>query len=135
MSIRKEIRAWLRDQLVNQTQAEERVFVNRRAPIHEDAEYPLILIYSEPEDATVSNVSNYSYIRTYQVIVDIRARGESIDDSLDDIAEEIEAIMAFAEVSENVTSFDYLGAEPTADDEGDELLGSLRLKFFFKYIR
>lgn len=138
MSIRKEIRYWLRDALLNGTQAQDRIYVNRRAPLNEGTEYPLVLIYSEPEDAVPARVTDYSYVRTYQVTIDIRVLSESVDDDLDDIAEEIEAIMAEktdSDYGQNVSSFEYLGAEPTVDDEGEEKLGSLRLNYSFKYFR
>jgi hypothetical protein len=134
-SVRKTVREWIRDALLDDTDAEDRVFINRRIPNPEDSEYPMILIYSEPEDASQGLVSEYKYVRAYQVAVEIRAKGDDLDNILDDVAEQIEAILSVTDPDQAFQSFDYLGCEPLVEDEGEELLGSMKMKFTFKYFK
>lgn len=140
-SVRIDVRQDLKTHLSSGTSAEDRVFVNRKVPIQEDQQYPVLLIYSALEDASRLTQIKNVYQRTYSVVIEIRVSeyDESadgpVDDFLDNIASEVEERMkTFVSSSQAVKGFVYTGAEPALDDEGDTLMGSLKMKFDFNYL-
>lgn len=99
MHPRKAIRYAIRDRLKTAvdgafpTVAGENVFASRIAPITDD-DYPAILIYtreekeySEPIDDSLA----FRKARLFVVVEGLLRAGESVDDKLDDLAEQIEA--------------------------------------------
>lgn len=95
---RKQLRHAIRDRLATAiegafpTVAEDRVFASRIAPITDD-DYPAILIYTREEKDYSEPVDDSLSWRkaTMTVVVEGMLRaGESVDDKLDDLAEQIE---------------------------------------------
>ncbi|WP_374029770.1 hypothetical protein [Bdellovibrio bacteriovorus] len=139
-SPRKEIRHWLSEYLKGKTQAQERVFPNRKVPLGIGQVYPVILIYNESEDAQDGSVSNYFFQRDYSLVIEARTGDiENVDDIVDDLAEEIEVAISSAvnngTLHEKILSVGYQGSNLDVDEEGEMQFGSLLLRFNFKYCR
>jgi len=138
--VRKLIRYGIKSVLENLTQADDRVFVNRKIPLELEQIYPAILVYSGDETASRITQFKNAYTRVYAVTVEVRLSHSaqendsvSIDDTMDDIAAEVEdGLRSFA--MNAVKAVVYTGAEPTIDDDGDTIMGSIKLNYEFTYI-
>ena len=98
---RKKIREAIKALLVNKTPSADRVWTNRPNPLSlrpgqksTREQLPAILIYTKVEDAEVFNEAPREYLRTVEVIVEVAAAmNDTIDDTLDEYAEQIEDII------------------------------------------
>ncbi len=94
-SERKAIRTGVRSLLLNQTEADDRVFQSRVLP-HRRHELPVITVYTleeavEPESA---NTGPRELTRDLALVIEAWVEpGEGVDDRMDDLAQEIEDVM------------------------------------------
>lgn len=132
---RKAIRAAVKTMLLNNTSAGENVYTNRETTTWE-SELPAILIYSDDENATNRDITGRQKIRTYNVRIEIKAEAEaSVDDDLDDLAQEIETILnADRSLSGTAMDSNYTSTSISISSEGDKEIGTVLLNYEIKYI-
>lgn len=123
---RKQIRAAFKQALLGNTDAGQSVFVSRAVPIWE-TELPAILIYSREEAATVFDEAPRRLQRNLTIVVEIAAKADAdLDDTLDDIAQQVEDEMRRGEPVLNqtlgnlVADVIYTGAEMVLTADGDK---------------
>lgn len=96
---RQLIREAIKAKLVNQTDAGDRVHLNRVVPLFDTTwhtELPAILIYTRTESATVDLSAPMRYQRVTSVVVDLLASltdGQGVDNDLDDMADIVERLL------------------------------------------
>ena len=132
---RKNIRSALSTLLLGNTSAGNNVFSNRITPVWNN-ELPVILIYSEEEDAVPRDLRVSSYQRILNLTIECKAEANaSLDDDLDDLASEIEDILS----SNPSISGTSLGSVLTRTElelnaEAEKPIGVLRLYLEIKYM-
>lgn len=132
---RKNIRSALAALLLGNTSAGSNVFANRSTPVWNN-ELPVLLIYSEQEDAVPRDIRVSSYIRTLNITIECKAEDSaSLDDTLDDLATEVESIMASnPSISGTSQGSVLLRTEMELNAEAEKPIGVLRLYFEIKYM-
>lgn len=133
---RKDIRDAIQTLLVNQTSAGDRVYINR-TKLLDKVKLPAILIYIDTETAITRDIRNTSSIRTLVALIQIVASGkdDATDDTLDDVALEIETIMyANPSISAKALGATYTGTEFERDNQGESKIASASLSYEIKYI-
>lgn len=132
---RKAIRDALVTMLSGETEAGTNVYANRETGLWQ-SELPAILVYTEQESAEPRDLSSRKYIRTLQLRVELKAEANStVDDDLDDLAEEVEDIIdADQSITGTVLSTVLTNTELSVDADGEKEIGVCILNFECKYI-
>lgn len=134
---RKQIVAAIVERLKDaNTLAGVNVFPNRAKKL-KDAELPCILVYSRSETAEVSVESPREYKRGLSVSLELVHAAfdqTSIDDTLDDFAEQVETAMFLDETFGGIVSDTILGdTEMVLLDEGERPVGAMKIAFMMPY--
>lgn len=125
---RKKIRQHLANILLNTTAAGANVFPRRATPLWK-VTYPVIMIYAREEDAKMESSTLIG--RTLKIGIDIRAiADEQLDDVLDDIATEVEAIVdADRSLGNNALTSYITKTEIEVGADGENDIGACRLTY------
>lgn len=134
---RKQIRAAIVEALVDNTDADDRVYPNRVLPLHE-TELPAILVKTPSEAVSIYAVASpIEYERRLQVQIEILADATALlDDVLDILGQQVEAALfeqvthTLGELCHDVT---LVSCETTLDKEGETQIGSLILTYEVVY--
>ncbi len=144
---RKIIRKKIAQILTNQTDAGARVFPNASV-LPGDEELPVILIYPRSENATLYAVAPRELERAVDVTIEIVAKGpeintdlqtpendeKTLEDILDDIADQVEVIMAKDETFGGLADDSILSnTEFEFESSGGSPIGSARLTYSVTY--
>lgn len=134
MSKRSEIRAKLVELISQNTMAEDRVYGNRARSVWPE-ELPLIAIYTRNETCTEFEKSPRTLKREALVAIECIAKAdESLDDTLDQMAEEVEAAIGSDESLGDVCSDCILqDTETTLSADGNTMFGSAVLTYRVTY--
>ena len=136
MSIRKQIRAKIKTILLNTTSAGANVYSGRTTPLWQ-AELPAILIYTREEPSERLDRGGEKLLRNCQVAIEARVRlpaDSSLDDTLDDLAQEIEdKIEADETLGGLALHSTLLNTEIDVTAEGERELGAIRLTYAMAY--
>lgn len=90
---RQQIREAIKNMLLNNTDAGANVYSNRVSAFWK-SELPSISIFMRDEALTPRDMANKNYIRKSNVLIEIHAEAnEGLDDTLDEINEQVEAIL------------------------------------------
>lgn len=134
---RTEIRAAIKDALVDKTEAGSNVFASRERPFFQ-MPYPAINIVTGDEENRPDGFIDHHLARAVEVSVDayVEASDESdVDDKLDSIANEIETCLnnrsAFGQ---SVADATLIRSSPAVDPSGDTLIGRIRLVYRVTYM-
>ena len=133
---RKLIRHAVKDLLIDNTSAGPNVYPNRETNLWE-SELPAILIYTKDEpEAQPRAVNSQQYIRKLTLFIEIKTLAtETVDDDLDDLAEEVESIIrANPNLNSTATSVQYKGTEIILDATSETEKGVAILTFEVQYI-
>jgi len=120
------------------TAAEKRVFANRTLPIF-SKDLPSILVYTRNEQVAPESHQGDGFgplERNLRLAVEIIAKddGQDLDDTLDQIAEEIEESLVGWEVSSiQMTGPRIEETEMSLAEDGERLIGAARLTFEITY--
>ncbi|MGD9664616.1 MAG: hypothetical protein AB7U34_05375 [Novosphingobium sp.] len=126
---RKTIRHAIKDALLNNTSAGAHVYASRTRPIPATS-LPAILVYTNNEAVEIFNESPREYRRTLTLGIEIAARAdEALDDTLDDIAQEIERILSENQTPGGADTLLLTGAEIVLTKDGDNQHGSCVLTY------
>ena len=134
---RKAIRNAMKDLLLaGNTAAADRVFASRGHPLQKD-ELPAILVYTLQEGSEVFEASPKRYRRTVQVAVDcIASLSEHVDDALDDLAEQIETLVAADDTLGGTASdCELTQTEMSIAQVAEDTVMSCRLTFSVQYLK
>jgi len=145
---RKDIRKRVVELLKGKTAAKDAVFPNASVPPWHE-ELPVILVYPRNENASEYAIAPRELKREVQIGIEIIAtgpetdeegqsppEGESLEDILDNLAEEIERILAADETFGGLADDSILtGTDFTFDSEGGAPVGSCRLTYNVTYYR
>jgi hypothetical protein len=140
MSARKDIRQKIGEVLRGNTTAGANVFVSRTRKISA-ASLPAILVYTRQEAAEEFNTAPRELKRTLSVGIEIVARADDdLDDTLDDLAEEVERILSENQLladddgsNERCSDVAYKGAEISLTADGDNQHGACVLSYDVTY--
>lgn len=144
--LRKTIRKGVAALLKDKTDVGKRVFSNSSIPPWEE-ELPVILVYARNEPATVYGQAPKEYRRDIDFVVEIIAKGpevdeegneplgqKSLEDILDDIAEQVEGLMSVDHTLGGVADdHEFTNTEMEFDGGGGLPIGSARLSFTVTY--
>jgi hypothetical protein len=128
-SQRKLIRAQIVSVLkAGSTLAGQNVFPNRWLPTWE-TELPAIFVYTGDEPCEVFVDAPRELERRTQIVVELIVAGDSsLDDTLDDLADVVEDLIAVdAQLAETAADAVLKGSELEMFSNGDALMGSLKL--------
>lgn len=126
---RKTIRHAIADVLKNNTDAGEHVYASRTRPIPASA-LPAILVYSNDEAIELHNEAPREYRRTLTLGIEIVARADDdLDDTLDDIAEQVERIISENQTPGGADTLLLNGVAITLTKDGDNQHGSCILTY------
>lgn len=135
-SQRKQIRAAIRERLLGNTKADQKVFANRFTSLW-DVELPLIAIYTMDEPSSIYAEAPREIERKLRVAIEIVGEDredQAIDDQLDDIAQQVEDILSLDHTLCDLCRDVVLtNTEFMADPNADKLVASLRLTFEVTY--
>lgn len=135
MSKRAEIRQKIVELIAGKTQAEDRVFSNRARRIWPE-ECPLIVVYSKTETVQEFEKSPRSLKRELQIAIECIAKAdENIDDTLDEIAQEVETALGSDESLGNLCADIILEqTEMNLSGDGETVFGAAILTYQVTYI-
>lgn len=148
LKTRKQIRAKVVSLLKNKTNAGPRVFPNYSVPPAEE-ELPVILVYPRSEGASMYAEAPREFTRDLDLTIEIIADGPEVDengdppkgkssleDRLDDIAEQVECEMARDETLGCTADDSFLSqTEFEFEGGGGQPIGSCRLTYTVRYNR
>lgn len=125
--VRTAVRSALKAALMNNTQAQDRVFASRTAPIPADADNALrVWCKDEPDikvGATGAGPAKLRLDRTLQVQVEILVRsvedGEDAEEAADALLVEVETILSAQQSAGGVKWLKPRGIETDPDGDGD----------------
>lgn len=136
-------RKLIRDQVVlalnGHTDAGLNVWASRVLPVWNgrnglEAVMPSILIYTPSDRAEVFNESPREYRRSLQIAVQLHVLGADVDDPLDAMAEQVEALLLEDEtLGGTVSDLRLVDSEFVFSDEGEREMGAARLMFEATY--
>lgn len=143
---RKLIRKKVAELLKGKTDAGDRVFPNATIPTWEE-ELPAILVYTRSEPVTPYAETPRELERNLDIIIEIKAKGpetdeegeapldgESLEDILDDISEQVEAIMSVDDSLEDTADESILqNTELDYEGTGALPIGAARLSYNITY--
>lgn len=131
---RKQIRAAVAQLLQGISGVGSRVFESRSRQVWPE-ELPAILVYTRTETAEIFNESPREYKRTLQLAVEVIAKGdENVDDTLDDLCQEIEHRIFQDDTLDNLVS-DTILSDTEIDfvPDGEQPVGAARITFNVEY--
>lgn len=137
---RATIRNELKQMLLGNTQCSSNVFSNRIDAYWKE-QLPAISIYTTQESAEKRDVSGRSYIRTMQLSIEITAEikqdsAKSIDDFLDDVADEVEVVISQDQsINGTCLASELIGTEIEMSGEPASPIGVATLNYEIKYIK
>lgn len=133
---RADIRRKFVELLTDRTDVAERVFQNRARQLWPE-ELPAILVYSRNENITEFESAPRSVQRELRMAVEIVAKAdEAVDDQLDAIAEQVEAIIQADDTLGGTVSDCLISdVEMGVAGEGETVFGSAILTFRVVYFR
>ena len=129
--LRKQIRDQLAVELTGLPLTGSNVFTNRHRPVAA-SKVPFILVYTADEASEPSGGmgQQYNLMRTVAVVVEIIASAASaLDDTLDGIAESVEAAIGYSRLGGLVKQVALSGTEYEYDAEASKDHGTLRLTY------
>ncbi len=131
---RKQIRQYLAQVLKGKTAAGDNVFDSRARKLFE-SEMPAILVYTSDEKISVFNASPRELQRVLSVKIEVAAQGgDELDDTLDDIAEQIESVMREEQTLNDYASDVVLTqAQTEISAEGEQSSGGCVLTYDVTY--
>lgn len=146
---RKAIRAHVVALLSGQTAAGTRIYSNRAAPVDASSELPAIVVWADREEGRELQAAPLVWRRTLEVRVEAIARTKghpavapaggstvSLADVLDDLCEEIEAVLfkqpRFWGLAA-IQGLAFRGAEIELREDGSSLLGACALTWSVEY--
>ncbi len=114
------------------TSAEDNVSTNSTESLDS---LPAIEIQDAPETAQKRDVSSTSYIRDWQIRIELTVESNvGYDEDLDDLEKEVhDLIMANQRLSGKAIGITYTGSEPLYDHAGQKVIGKLVLNYTIKY--
>lgn len=133
-------RKYIRDAVVallsGNTVAGTNVFGNRETSLWE-TELPAILVYTKDETANPRSLNSKQSIRTLDLVVEIKALAtESVDNTLDAIAEVVETLLlADQSLTGTSISIEYQSTSISLDTDSETEKGVAALTFQVKYIK
>ena len=143
MHKRQEIRNHIRNLLTGKTAAGSRIYFNQAMPAWVE-EMPIILVYTDSEDANKFNQSPKMLRKDLQIRIEIvadgtedmfRGDGKPTQDLLDEIALIVEDEMSRDEtLGETVEDSIYNGTEFNFVHEGQNAIGSARLSYLVSWV-
>lgn len=112
----------------------QRVFGNRARQIFQN-ELPCLLVYTQKEPVEISVQGPREYKRSLQVAVEIVAKADDdLDDSIDDIAEQVEAAIFTDETFGDLASDTILGdTDIDIIDDGEKPIGAAKILLTIPY--
>ncbi|MTI13360.1 hypothetical protein [Sansalvadorimonas verongulae] len=134
---RQVIREAVAAQLLNKTDAGDRVFVNRQRTLRKQ-DLPCLLVYTTTENCDTAYATSTAPRvdrRRLSCVVDIRAeRRKGLDDLLDTLAAQVEqAVFADVSFSETVADSLLTSTRLLFSDEGEDCIGSCELTWELEY--
>jgi len=132
---RQAIRAAMKALLLNNTDAGANVYSNRKSPAWQ-SELPAIFIHNHEEPLQSESINVQRYVRNFQVLIDVMAEATaSVDDTLDQIAAEVETIIgANPSISGTCISTIQKTTEFKFDSDGETPVGVATITFECQYI-
>ena len=132
--VRKQIRTVIKNALLNQTDADARVFTTRVTPVWV-TELPVILVYDTEESVDIWAESPREYVRKISLSVQVLMEGEDdLDDDLDVVGQQVETVLYQDHTLDEICSDVILvGCNKTLDKDGSTLKGSLILNYQVLY--
>lgn len=128
-SKRKTIRHAIANVLLNNTSAGAHVYASRTRKLSKES-LPAILVYTNNEDVEVFNESPREYRRTLTLGIEIAARADDdLDDTLDDIAQEVERILSENQTPGGADTLLLTGATIVLNADGDNQHGGCVLTY------
>jgi hypothetical protein len=142
-NLRKQIRAAVRDLLLDNTDAGDRVFPSRVHPTYR-LTYPAIFVFTTEEKAKTVQLAPRMYERTLTLKIQVVTAGVNVDseDNIDtvmgqieDLIDPVQQITGVGDDTDrgNVTISEYRGAEIDLFDEGQSDFASGVLDYEVKY--
>jgi uncharacterized protein YgbK (DUF1537 family) len=134
MHKRSELRSAVVTALTGATAAGSRVFGDRALDLWA-TELPAILVYAREEQSERMHVSSDTLKRRAKFSIEAIAQGnDSLDQTLDDMAEAIEAtINADPTLAEETISTTLTQTELLVDDDGEKTIGAVRMTYEILY--
>lgn len=133
--IRNNIRDAIATLLTSTTDVGVNVFVNRETSVWR-SELPTIIVYSRGESATPRALSGSTYIRQLQLVIEIKVEANNtLDDTLDTIAQQVEAIVSVADIEGTMGRPIYLSTEINLDSGSEIEKGVATLNYQVQYIQ
>lgn len=134
MSKRKEIREKIKSMLIGKTICGDNVFENRLLKWREER-FPAISIYTQSESSEIKNVSPRLYKRRLNLAIEIIAfADDNIDDYMDALADEVEALLHQTWDLEGVAdNFIYLGTQVGIAYDGAKPYACAKLEYEAQY--
>jgi hypothetical protein len=141
----KQIRAAIRNCLIDRTAAESRVSTNRADQVWREG-LPAIVIYTRSQTDERDQQAPPSYKRTAKVVIDLllqEASGLPLDDQADDLAEEVESLLFFdpslglknPDGSWLLNDAQQVSSDMVTQDGGETLIAGLRITWEFQYFQ
>jgi hypothetical protein len=140
---RRVIRDAIADAILNGgTNAEGRVWASREPPVKVESvlieQGPVVLVYTcrdfvQPEDYPVAGAGRTR--RTVEIAIEITAAGNDVvEDKLDDLAEQVEAIIDVVQIPDQAaTEIRYVSTDTDISTEFEMPLGGALIKVEAKY--
>ena len=138
MHLRNQIRDQIKTQVTGLTTTGSNVFSHRVYPV-QDTELPAIIVYTSSESAARATLggfnSSVSMLRTLNTSIEVYVKATStVVDTLDTIAEEIEAAMGFDETLNGLAEDLFLVATSIEiNGDGEQPIGVLKLDYDVAY--
>ena len=134
--VREQIRDAVAAALADLTLTEDRVFTSQFHELH-DEELPGLRIFTENEGESENLTLNDPplQLRPLELMIEaVDKTAEDIDNTLDDIAEDVEiAMMADVTLGGLVQGIIYVGTEKEVIEEGEQPVGVARLNYIVTY--
>jgi len=136
-TIRKAVVSLLTADMIPGTIATGRIYSNRSRPLWEGY-LPAINVTSDSEESERSDLTGGTSLeRTLDLVVEATAldiSDENLDDTLDDLAEEIESALGSDHTwGDEVTSSTLTATEFELDAGGEKPMGTVRLTYTVQY--
>lgn len=133
---RQLIREAIKDILIDNTTAGSNVYTNRVSAFWKE-ELPSISIFMRDEELTPRNTQGKTYIRKATITIQIIAEAnEALDNSLDAMADQVEAlILADESLQGNVSGLVFQSSEFEIAGDAAKDIGALTLTMQVTYIK
>lgn len=133
MHLRKEIKQFYADLFKNKTTAQDRVFPNRFIPVGVE-ELPAIVVYVTSEAGGKNDTDLEKKVA--RLIIEGTVDGYNADEDLDDLENEIQALMLLPEAQEagiNATSVEWKQSEIGVDETAQSTVQAVRISYDVTY--